>query len=424
MSTPVVAYQYDPTKSINYIGPAVENGDEPYPDGGPVAVGKLHTALVSAHDLDALELASSGKVVFTTDGTEKALEISGLGINDPTVVDTTVLDGGDKNLRITSKGARFDASDITFAAASSIHSYLRPDAASDPTSHFVSTPERMLLGSGVLDAGKNVVSGSFLKTTPDAFELGHDMASIKSVAGAQSQIRYDAAHGHEFFAGSDASSAVAGTGVIEILSDKVIIRKDVDLVGNLNSTATESSVLNVEDQIIRLARSDDPTTANRDALLQYSKTGLTIETVPGSYDDDGAYMSQFKGPDGTKLFVDDAAGTIDVDKANESGVFTKELCFHLNDGAKSSGARTQASRLSEPFWKVSGGALHLTRTVPDGNGKAKEFALGFRIADDGSMEMCRMTRKLVWDTPSTGYVSDPVDTGSVNVVARYINPVA
>lgn len=423
MSTPVVAYQYDPTKTINYIGPPVENGDEPYPDGGPVAVGKLHTALVSAHGLDALELASSGKVVITTDGTEKALEISGLGISDPTVIDTTVLDGGDKNLKFTSKGTTFDAENITVAATSSIHSYLRQDVDTDPTSHFVSQPERMLLGSGLLDADRNVVTGSFLQTTPLAFQLGHDSASIKSVAGAQSQIRYDAANGHEFFAGPDSGTAAAGTGVIEILSDKVIIRKDVDLIGNLNSTATESAVLNVEDQIIRLARSDDPATANRDSLLQYSKTGLTIETVPGSYVDDGAYMSQFKGPDGSKLFVDDTAGTIDVDKANGSGVFTKELCFHLNDGAKSAGARTQASRLSEPFWKVSGGALHLTRTVPAGAGKAKEFAMGFRIADDGSMEMCRVTRKLVWDGTTASYVPDQAAADSVNVISRYVNPV-
>ena len=420
MSTPVIAYRFDPTKTINYIGDDAEG----YPAGGPVVFNAVQTASISGYDLDALELSSNGKVVFTTDGDQKALEVSGLGLADPAVIDTTVLDTGAKNLQLTSKTTSFASSQISFNADTLYHAYISVADAADPTFHHVATKDKMILGTGVLGADYETVSGSFLKTTADSFELGHDTASIQSVSGAEARIRYNAAGAHEFFVGEDAATQADKTGAIEILADKVIIRKDVDLVGTLNSIDTNSTTLSVEDQILRLAYTDDPATAHRDSLLDFSKSGVVIETVPGSYADDGTYMSKFLAPDNSKLFVDDDAQTIDITKAKDSGLFTKEVAFYLNSGAKSAGQVSEQSRLTEPYWNVSGGALQLSHVVPAGDGKVKKFALGFRITDNGNMEMCRLTKHLAWDDAQATFVPDTSATDSAAVVARYISSAA
>ena len=95
--TSVLPFQYDSNEYINYIG------DEPgyYPDAGPVVLPEVQTPRVSGHDLDALELASGGKIVLTTQGDSKALEVSSIGEADPAVMDTTVLDTGTKKLNIS-----------------------------------------------------------------------------------------------------------------------------------------------------------------------------------------------------------------------------------------------------------------------------------------------------------------------------------
>ena len=115
--------------------------------------------------------------------------------------------------------------------------------------------------------------------------------------------------------------------------------------------------------------------------------------------------------------------TIDVAKALATGLFTKEMAYYLNSGAKISGARDANSRLSEPAWQMSGGAMHLSHTVPNGNGKARKFSLGFRIADDGSMEMVRLTRNLAWDAAGAKFAADGGTPDTVNVLTRYVNPV-
>lgn len=414
----VVALQHDPTNFINYIG----TDPDYYPDGGPVVVPELHTARVSGYDLDTLEIASHGKVVFTTNETSKALEISGLGVVDPNVVDTTVIDSGENSLKLMSdKDVDIEANEVNISSSELYHSTITPDVEDGSTFHHRATPSEMKFGTGVLAEDGAIVSGSFLTTTADAFELTSPNATIKSLPGVEGKIRYEATGSHEFFVGSDASTQSHGSGAIQITSDKVIIRKDVDLVGSLNSITSDATTLSVEDQIIRLAHTDDPETKNRDVLLSQSKTGITINTVPGSYSDDGDYMSGFLSADGSKMFVDDAAEEILVDKALDSGVFDKEFAYYLNGGAKSAGKTTTESRLAEPYWNLSGGALHLSHTVPAGNGKVKKFSLGFRITDEGNMEMVRLTKFLEWDSVGSTYVNDSSIMDTVSVIAKYVN---
>jgi hypothetical protein len=418
MSTPILAYRHDPNLFINYIG----SDPEYYPDGGPVVVPQLHTARVDAHDLDALELSTGGSVLVSTNGQAKALEIKGLGVKDPAVLDTTVIDSGNKSLRLaSSSGVVFDSENVTFSAGSMFRSEIPVVDRSMPTFHHIATPTNMLVGSGVLDADDAVVTGSFLLTDADTFQLRTDTASIRSEAGPASRLRFDALHAHEFFTGPASASAPPGSGAVEILEDRIVIRRDVDIVGSIDSIATDSTALRVEDQIVQLAYSDDPDTANRDSVLQGAKTGLLIDTVPGSYADDAAYMERFRASDGTKLFVDDVSETIDVSKARESGLFVKEVAYYLNGGMKMAGRRTTESRLSEPYWNLAGGALQVSRTIPLGDGKAKKVALGFRVVDNGTVEMIRVSRFLAWDAAKVAYTNDPGTPDTCKVMVRYVD---
>lgn len=421
MSTALFKYQFDTTQDINYLG----SDPEYWPDSGPVVVPEIQTPRISAYDLDALELASNGKLVLTTAGTSKALEVSSIGVADSAVMDTTVLDSGTKKLEMKSNvGTTFASDVIGLTSSGTYYSTIGIADPADPTFHHYADSSRMSYGIGVLDENKEFTSGAWLETTATSFNLRHDNSSISSETGVDSRIEYAAVSAHEFFVGGTALTQGAGAGAVELRADKITIRKDVDLLGNLNSIATTSENLQVEDQIIRLAHTDDAATANKDSLLVASKTGITIDTVPGSYTDDGTYMSKFVDSSGTKLFVDDDAQTIDVQKALDTGLFTKEVAFYLNQGAKASGGRDTASRLDEPYWQLAGGAMHLSHTVPNGNGAARKFSLGFRIADDGSMEMVRLTRHLTWDDASTAYIPDTNTPDGVKVLARYVNPTA
>ena len=406
--------------TIKYLG----NDPEYFPDAGPVVLPEIHTARLSGFDLDALELASNGKLVLTTRGTSKALEVSSIGVADPAVVDTTVLDSGTKKLKIKSDaGTDFTSDNIVLSSTDKYYSTIGIADPADPTFHQYADSARQSIGVGVVDADKKFTSGGWLETTATSFDLRNDNSRILSETGANSRIEYRAIGGHEFYVGSDALTQGVGTGAVELRSDKITIRRDVDLLGTLNSTVTSSEQLRVEDQIIRLAHTDDAATANRDSLLAASKTGITIETVPGSYADDADYMSRFVDGSGAKIFVNDTDQTIDVAKALATGLFTKEMAYYLNSGAKTSGARDANSRLSEPAWQMSGGAMHLSHTVPNGNGKARKFSLGFRIADDGSMEMVRLTRNLAWDDAGAKFAADGATPDTVNVLTRYVNPV-
>ena len=417
--TSVLPFQYDSNEYINYIG------DEPgyYPDAGPVVLPEVQTPRVSGHDLDALELASGGKIVLTTQGDSKALEVSSIGVADPAVMDTTVLDTGTKKLKMSSDvGTDFTAANISFNASADFYSTIGIADPAEPTFHQYADSARQTLGVGVLDVDKNFTSGGWLETTATSFDLRHDNSSIYSETGADSRIDFRSPGGHDFFVGTDALTQAVGTSAVEIRADKITIRKDVDLVGTLNSVISNAEQLRVEDQIIRLAHTDDEATKNRDTLLVASKTGITIDTVPGSNEEDLEYMSRFKDGSGANLFVD--TDTIDVPKALASGLFTKEVAYYLNSGAKASGMRDTTSRLNEPAWQISGGAMHLSHTVPNGNGKARKFSLGFRVADDGTMEMVRLTRNLLWDEGSGKFAEDESAPASANVITRYVNPVA
>lgn len=416
-STTVLELQHDPAQSIQYVPGAVSSM---YGDGGPVVLTEIQTPRVTAHELDTLELASHGKIVFTTDGDNKALLVRGIGVADPAVLDTTVLDAGDHKLRLSSdKAVEMMGTDVNITGDQSVHISVAA-APGAPTFHHYATADLMLVGTGTLAPDMSVVSGSFLKTDAESFELFQDDGRIVSAAGADSSIRYEALTSHEFFVGPDAAQQAAGSGAIEVRSDRVIIRKDVDLIGTIDSLADDTTTLVVEDQVISLAHTDDPATQHRDVLLSVGKTGLEIDTVPGDYAGDAAYMGRFLDAAGGKLFVDDANTAIDVEKARAAGIFTKEVAYRLNDGMKVAGARTLASRTTEPTWNIDGGALNLVKFAPSGtDGVVNRFAIGFRITDEGVFEMTRLTDDYAWSDANATYEAVPERRVS-QVLASYL----
>lgn len=420
MGTRVIARRHDPTVFTSYTPSAVDT--DYYPTGGPLVAQAIHTARVEAHDLDALELSSGGdRIVLTTNG-DKALEVRALGVADPAVVDTTVLDAGDNALKLESTaGVLFASDNVSFTANEQFRAGVTATDAATPTSHFVATQDSTVLGVGVLDASDTVLSGGFLTVDEASFQLRTDSASITGSAGASAGVRYDAAHSHEFFAGAGAKDAAAGSGAVQILSDKVIIRRNVDVVGTIDAVGKDEASLRVADRVIQLAHSDDADTAHRDTLLATGKAGLVIDTVPGSYEEDGEYVGRFTDAAGAKLFVHDDSATIDVSRARESGLFAKEVAYHLNGGMRQAGMRTDESRANEPYWNVAGGALRISHTVPDGAGRAKTLAFGLRVTDAGTLEFVRISTFLVWDDAAETFVRDPERDVDAQVVVKYVD---
>lgn len=420
-------FQNDATKHIYHTVPSPD--PEYWPESGPVVVPELHTPRVSAYELDALELASHDKIVFTTNSDVKALEVGALAIADPLgAKDTTLVDSGDKQLLIRSAAqTSLDSDIVDVNAVDSYYNLVTGDtsgsAGDTVQSHHYATADKMILGTGVLADDKSIVSGGFLETNATTFALRHDRSKIGSDTADESRLKYMAGSSHEFFVGSDALAQPNGSGAIEIREDLITIRKNVRLMGNIDSVETQSEDLQVEDQIIQLAHTDDPATANRDDLLVAAgKAGLSIQTVPADYDQDSEYMSTFTDGAGEPIFVDDVQAAIDVEKAKNSDLFTKEIAYYINQGSKSAGQRTTASRLNEPYWQVQGGSLQIAHAVPRPDGQVRKYVLGFRITDDGSMEMVRITRHLVWSPDDGIYVPDTSKQESVSVISRYVNP--
>ena len=152
----VLAYAFDATKTIKYIG----SDPEYYAGGGPVVVPELQTPRLAGYDLDALELASNGKLVMTTQGNSKALEVSSIGQADPNVMDTTVLDAGVKKLKLKSdKSTDFVAENIDLTSSVNYYSTIDIADPADPTFHHYADSTRQTIGVGVVDANKEFTSG-------------------------------------------------------------------------------------------------------------------------------------------------------------------------------------------------------------------------------------------------------------------------
>jgi hypothetical protein len=115
-------------------------------------------------------------------------------------------------------------------------------------------------------------------------------------------------------------------------------------------------------------------------------------------------MSSFVAADGTPLFVDGTGG-VDVSKAASSKIFDKGFVHNVGTGAKTLGARSSASRLNEPAWNVSGGAIRIVRIVPapGAPGTLFRYTMVMRVSDEGVIEVIRVKHELTYDSATQSF---------------------
>lgn len=207
--------------------------------------------------------------------------------------------------------------------------------------------------------------------------------------------------------------SVGGNDCVTMLGDKVTFHTDVDIDGILNTISGDQIVTNVADPLIEIADK-----LETEAATSSGPSGISIDTVPS---DAGsvAHMSRFKAADGSNLFVD-GDGKVDVAKANASGVFAHRLTHVTGSGAKVSSSRTAASRLDEPAWAVQGGHVRIARVVPgSADGEVTHYTMLMRATDAGDFEVCRMTRRLLWDMESGRFTS--TESPQIDVMKALVN---
>jgi hypothetical protein len=92
------------------------------------------------------------------------------------------------------------------------------------------------------------------------------------------------------------------------------------------------------------------------------------------------------------------------------------VLYNSNKGSEVAGARTDPSRLGEPYWDFVGGALQLSRMVPDPDvGVVIKVAMSMRVTDNGDFEVIKQRRQM--DFVDGEYVDGPVN--DAQVVARF-----
>jgi hypothetical protein len=229
--------------------------------------------------------------------------------------------------------------------------------------------------------------GSYLKTNANSMALGSGSQSITAAAGRLS-VR-----------GREHAMIINNATIMDFNGDLIRIDADVEIAGTLNTIQGSTSTTRVQDPVIEVS-----TSANTEANVAGSDSGVGIDTVPGAAGD-LSYMSSFVAADGTPLFVDGTGG-VDVSKAASSKIFDKGFVHNVGTGAKTLGARSSASRLSEPAWNVSGGAIRIVRIVqaPGAPGKLFRYTMVMRVSDEGVIEVIRVKHELTYDSATQSFV--------------------
>ena len=341
---------------------------------GPVQVTELHTPSIVSPQGD-IHLSSSGDVRISVPGSSTVMRSDGergividteetaLSIRTPNsdvTTDDFVAEASDSLSYRTLAGATGDSSTLDMTRSGGLE--VKTDASGGPASAFAADSASVTLTS----------------TAPDE--------SVQSSVLVDDSGRIEGRAARHVF-------TVAGDPVLQVSSSAATIHKDVQIQGTLNTVSGTLNALNVEDPTIRLA-----TTAQQDTdIADGAGVGIQIQTVPAAAADT-AFVSAFTADDGTPIFLDDQ-GAVDTERARGTSLFDKEVVFNVNEGARTGGLRTNASRLDEPSWDIGGGALRLERAIPDVStpGSLVKYEMDLRIADDGTFEVGRIKTSLAWD---------------------------
>ena len=178
------------------------------------------------------------------------------------------------------------------------------------------------------------------------------------------------------------SSTLSVTGATTLRSDlsvggSITVSGDLDIFGNINSIATTSTDLLVEDSTITLnSTNTDNSISGADTLgliIGGSNNLLTSTLPPALY------------------FADKS---LDQGQLNE--MTEKKLTWNNNDGYEHLGifqAANDADKIEkEPYWELLGSPLHLSQNVVDQNGNRAKITFAFRMNADEELEIVKIVK--------------------------------
>lgn len=389
MST-VLETIYDPLVSIVYTNPIMD-ANEDYPVAvGPTVLPEIWAPRLYAQGLNMLEVGSSGKVAFT------ASDKHALDINVTTIERTVGGDYDETTLLLPTPAMSLGTSSISVLRVTPV----------------VGAPDSADL---TLDAENlTVYATQALATT--AGTMATTVAGAATLtAGAITQTSTTGAISMSAF--TDIVLSAGGNPTVTIKNDRILIKGDIDIDGTVNSTAlTSMQTLQVKDNYIEIADglTHEVTSGNG------SQNGLRINTVPNggtmvAGDAVDTYLKLFKSSDGGLAFY--TGGVFDQAKyAAANAILGKGILFNVNSGTASGGAKTQASRDTESYWDVVGGAMKITRVVPSAtNDLVHRLSMALRVTNTGELEIVR--HKVPLTLTNGAYVAGAAEPSKV--VARF-----
>ena len=199
-------------------------------------------------------------------------------------------------------------------------------------------------------------------------------------------------------------------GSLDMFYENVTIHGDLDIMGQINQSATNITELYVEDKSIVLgASSSSEVTSNVDGTYTYTgsnyntaeidmhESGLTISGVPGIFTTPAAKAGQASNVQWEKSLMWRVPG-----EANQEG--TSNLAMTSKDDSK---------KHLEPFWEFKGGQLRITQHTVNDSSEFVSFA--FRINANQQLELVKLNSK-------SGNTID--SAGDFKTIAKFGNVVA
>jgi hypothetical protein len=175
------------------------------------------------------------------------------------------------------------------------------------------------------------------------------------------------------------------SGQLDMYYESVKIHGDLDIMGQINQSATSVTELFVEDKSILLgASSTSEVTTNTDGSISYTgsnftvlepamhESGVKINGVPGKYTTTAEQDAQQSNKLWEKSFLWNLPGANNTDGTSNMAMNSK------ND----------AKKHLEPFWEMKGGQLRLTSHTQDDDNEFVSFA--FRINSKEQLELVKL----------------------------------
>jgi hypothetical protein len=349
-----------------------------YPtDIGPAVLGEIWAPRLFATGLDSLELGGDGAVAVSADG-KRAFE---LGV-------TAVLEADGI--------AEHDRTGLVFAQPA----FRLGDAVAVSPLEDGSDAVALTGGALSLDATGGVQVAGAMVSLAATGDLDLSGATVGVTATQDIVLSSD------------------GNPTMTIKGDRVIIAGDVDVSGAIDmGGASGDGSMAVGANFVELGDGRELEVTSGGAGAQQ---GLLINIVP---DADGlvvdsdldTYLRSFKDAEGLPAFY--SGDALDATKyAAANRILYKGLTFNVNGGSSVAGKRTLASRMNEPFWDMSGGAMKVSRTVPDAaTDLVSKLSMALRVTDTGELEVVR--HKAPYAFADGAYVEG--ESTEVQVLARW-----